>query len=373
MDIWSILIVILIAQGLFNLSLLIRSSIKKSESRNKYLIFITLTLIWFLVEFLSVRQTFKVPVNLFYGTRYGSWFLLGPLTFYFFQTITKEDWRYRWKSAIHLLPFLIFTLLIPILSNESLSYRQIHYGMLAVFDYRPKTVTPFEYLYSTIFYVQFIHLGLYLLYNLFSIRRYVVRLKNQYSSIKNLVWMNIFNGLLIGILVLVSIYLYILFQSDVYERSLDYIYVVPIGLFIYAMSYKLSNQNWAPVKEVSKYKDSSLKPEEQSQYARQLDQLMTTEKPYLKNDLRLKDMATFLGMSHHHVSQLINEHYGCSFFDFINKHRVKEAEKLMVEFPKKNLLQIAFDAGFNNKTSFNNAFKKFNGKTPSEYRKSLQG
>lgn len=372
MDIWSILIVILIAQGLFNLSLLIRSSIKRSEPRNKYLIFITLALIWFLIEFLSVRQTFKVPVNLFYGTRYGSWFLLGPLTFYFFQTITKDGWKFQWKSTWHLLPFLIFTVLVPILSNESLSYRQIHYGMLAVFDYRPKTVTPFEYLYSTIFYVQFIHLGLYLLYNLFSIRRYVTQLKNQYSSIKNLVWMKIFNGLLIGILVLVSAYLYILFQSDVYERSLDYIYVVPIGLFIYALSYKLSNQNWLPVKEVPKYNASTLKTNERSNYAKQLDQLMIEEKPYLKNDLRLKDIAALLEMSHHHVSQLINEHYDCSFFDFINRYRVKEAEQLMAKFPKNNLLQVAFDAGFNNKTSFNNAFKKFNGKTPSEYRKSLK-
>lgn len=371
MDIWSILIIILIAQGLFNLTLLIRSSLKKPQARNKYLIFITLTLIWFLFEFLSVRQTFKIPINLFYGTRYGSWFLLGPLTFYFFKTITQETWKFKWKHSLHLLPFIAFTVLVPILSNESLSYRQIHYGMLAVFDYRPKTVTPFEYLYSTIFYLQFVHLAFYLLTNLVIIRRYVSRLKNEYSNIKNLLWIKIFNLLLIGILILVSVYLYILFQSEVYNRGLDYIYVVPIGLFIYAMSYKLSNQERLPIKEATKYEASSFKSEEKSAYISRLETLMSIEKPYLKNNLRLKDLATLLNMSHHHVSQLINEHYHCSFFDFINQYRIKEAEKLMVDFPKKNLLQIAFDAGFNNKTSFINAFKKFNGNTPSVHRKKL--
>lgn len=369
MDVWSILIIILTFQGLFNLSLLIISNNKKSRRGNLYLILITLLLIWFLLEFLSVRQTFKIPANLFYGTRYGSWFLLGPLTYFFFRTITQEKWKFKLRDSWHLLPFLIFTILIPTLSNESLSHRQIHYGMLAVFDHRPKTVTFFEYVYSTIFYLQFIHLALYLLFNMRMIRNYTRKLKSEYSSIKNLVWISIFNLILICILILISVYLYILFKSDAYNRSLDYIYVVPLGLFIYALSYKLSNQTWLPVTEVKRYQSSSLKEQEKSSSVKALEELMSNEKPYLKNDLRLQDLSFMLDMNRHHLSQLINEHYQCSFFDFINQQRVKKAEELIKQFPKKNLLQIAFEAGFNNKTSFVNAFKKFNGHTPSAYRK----
>lgn len=369
MDIWSILIIILIAQGLFNFSLLIRSTFNKLQKRNSYLIFITIVLIWFLLEFLSVRQTFTVPFNLFYGTRYGSWFILGPLTFYFFKSITQENWKFKWIHFLHIIPFILFTVLLPLVSNETLSHRQIHYGMLSVFDHRPKTVTPFEYLYSNLFYLQFLHLSVYLLVNTIMIREYVFKLKNEYSSIKNLLWIKIFNYLFILILLLVSTYLFILFESDIYKRELDYIYVVPIGLFIYGMSYKLSSQEWLPVKKKVKYQASSLK--EKDKYIKQLENLMLSEKPYLKNNLRLIDLADSLSLNQHQVSQLINEYSNYSFFDFINKYRVKEATDLMLKHPGKNLLEIAFEAGFNNKTSFINAFKKFNKNTPSQYRKMI--
>jgi AraC-like DNA-binding protein len=372
MDIWSILILILAVQGVFNLSLLVISALKKKQSGQWYLIFISIALLWFLLEFLSVRQTFKVPFNLFYGTRYGSWFLLGPLTFFFFRSITQKQWKLSWKQAWHFLPFLIFTIFIPIISNESLSYRQIHYGMLAVFDYRPKKVTPFEYLYSTIFYSQFIHLAIYLATNSIIIQRYKKALKNEYSSIKNLRWISVFNGLIIVIMVLSSTYLYILFQSDLYTRALDYIYVLPIGLFVYAVSYKLSSQQWLPITKNDRYQSSSLKEVEKTKYIQQLEQLMADQKPYLQNDLRLKHLAELLHIKSHHLSQLINEHYHHSFFDFINQYRVKAAEQFIKSSPKSTLLEIAFDAGFNNKTSFVNAFKKFNGQTPSVFRKQFQ-
>jgi AraC-like DNA-binding protein len=345
--------------------------VKKYEIKNVYLITITLLLIWYLSEFLAIRNTYKVPINIFYGTRYGSWFLLGPLTYYFFKTVTNKEWKFGKLSLLHLLPFLIFTLLIPIISNESLSYRQIHYGMLAVFDYRPKTVTAFEYLYSTIFYIQFIHLGIYLLLNSKLVNSYSKRLKKEYSNINDLVWLKTFNVLLIAILVLVSAYLYILFSSDIYTRTLDYIYVVPIGLFIYAISYKLSNQKWLSVKQQDRYKSSNLKEDEKLKYINVLEKVIVEQQPYLQNDLRLKDLATLTAIKQHHLSQLINEHYNCSFFDFINQYRIDKAIEIMKSKPKTNLLQIAFDAGFNNKTSFVNAFKKFKGTTPSKFRNEL--
>jgi AraC-like DNA-binding protein len=243
--------------------------------------------------------------------------------------------------------------------------------MLAVFDYRPKTVTPFEYLYSTIFYLQFVHLAIYLILNSIIIQRYKTALKNEYSSITNLRWISIFNGLIVVILIFASAYLYILFQSDLYTRTLDYIYVVPIGLFVYAVSYKLSSQQWLPVTKNERYQSSSLKETEKSNYITQLEKLMSDEKPFLQNDLRLHHLAELLQVKSHHLSQLINQHYQCSFFDFVNQYRVEAAKKLIQQSPKATLLEIAFDAGFNNKTSFVNAFKKFTGQTPSSFRKQL--
>lgn len=372
MDIWSIIIIIFVAQGIFTLSLLLFSKSRKAIISNRYLSILILFIIWVLIEFLAIRNTFKVPINVFYGTRYGSWFIMGPLLYYFYKSLTEEGWRIKWKSLLHLLPFVLFVFIVPFLSGEDLSYRQIHYGMLAVFDYRPKTVTPFEYVYSTVFYMQFIHLAIYLIINYRIITSYTKNLKNEYSNIRQTIWLKAFILILMIVLLLASAYLYILFQTDIYSRNLDYIYVVPMGLFMYSIGYYLSGIHWRKVEEPNqKYQASSLKDEVKTDMQKRLEHLMNVEKLYLQNDLRVKDLASKLKSSNHHVSQLINEQYGCSFFDFINKYRIQEAKEQIQTFPEKNLLQISFDSGFNNKTSFINAFKKFESQTPSAFKKSI--
>ncbi|MGB5818657.1 MAG: helix-turn-helix domain-containing protein [Saonia sp.] len=369
MDIWSILIVVIIFQGLFLLSVLLMSPKKRTKKGNGYLSFLILLFIWFLSEFLAIRNTFHLNFDIFYGTRYGSWLLLGPLTFFFFKSITDSQWRFSRMDLFHFLPFLIFVLIIPLWSTDSLSSRQIHYGMLSVFDYRKKVVTPFEYLYSVLFILQYIHLGLYLIKNIKTIKTYSEDLKLEYSHINHVIWLWVFNILLIFVLLMASVYLYILFASDFYKRSLDYIYVLPMGFFVYSIAYRLAGIHWLSVEQKErKYSGSSLKTNEKEQYALLLKNLMLKDKPYLKNDLRLKELAHMLDINAHHLSQIINENFKCSFFDFINQYRIEEAKQLILAQPRLTMLQVTFDSGFNNKTSFVNAFKKFEKITPSRFR-----
>jgi len=372
LDFWSILTIVIIFQRLFFASVLWFSPKKRMLSKNIFLTCIIIVFTWFLIEFLSIRNVYKVNLNLFYGTRYGSWLILGPLTFFFFKSITTINWKLNWRQLWHFIPFILFVILIPTISKQSLSSRQIHYGMLAVFDHRPKTVTLFEYVYSTVFYLQFIHLGCYLFFNIKLTNTYVKRLKHSYSNINQVIWLKVFNALLVLTLILASLYLYLLFVSDHYRRALDYIYVIPVGIFIYSVGYHISGISWLKVDGTNrKYAKSSLKKEVKPSYIQQLETLMDTDKPYLKNDLRLADLALLLEIKNHHLSQLINEHYQCAFFDYINRYRLEEAKRLIQEKPKETLLKIAFDSGFNNKTSFINAFKKFESKTPSLYRKQM--
>ncbi|MDC8003391.1 helix-turn-helix domain-containing protein [Aureisphaera galaxeae] len=370
LDLWSLLIILSICQGVFVFSILYLSKERRSKIENRYLSFILLAFIWYLAEFLAIRNVIKVNVNMFYGTRYGSWLLLGPLNYYYIQSITQKDWKFSLKKALHLLPFVAFVIIIPWLSNESLSQRQIHYGMLAVFDHRPKTVTAFEYLYSTVFYLQFIHLGCYLFFNMRTVSRYHKKLKDLYANIENIKWLKLFNILLLAVLLLVSLFLYLLFATEIYRREMDYIYVIPMGIFIYSVGYYLSGLKWASTPpQKTRYASSSLSENDKSDLKQKLDTLMEAEKPYLKNTLRLSDLAQLMKVSDHQLSQLINEQYHCSFFDFVNRYRIAEAKGLLIAQPKQTILQVVFDCGFNNKTSFVNAFKKFENKTPSAFRK----
>lgn len=367
-DFWSNIILIVLVQGMFTLSLLLLIPAKRKKYENWYLILIILTVFWFLLEFYCIRNRIKIPINIFYGTRYGSWMLLGPLTYFFIKSIPSQ-WKFDVKDFLHFIPFILFVIVIPFASGESLSNRQIHYGMLAVFDHRPKTVTAFEYLYSTIFYFQFLHFVTYLLVNHFILKKYLRSVKSRHSQMNHTPWLFVFNGFMFLILIFSSAYLYILFASDIYSRSLDYVYVVPMGLFIYAMAYKLSGVEWNKPQEVDlRYSSSNLKPEQQHKLEGALEELMAKKKLFLNNELRLNDLAKELSTSTHHLSQVINVGIGTSFFDYVNKLRIKEAKKIISRNPDYTLLRVAFDAGFNNKTSFVNAFKKFEGTTPSKFR-----
>ena len=98
---------------------------------------------------------------------------------------------------------------------------------------------------------------------------------------------------------------------------------------------------------------------------------MRQKKPWLENDLRLPKLAKIVGTPTHHLSQVINEQFNLNFFDFVNKYRIEEAKKLILDEKTKHFtfLRIAYDVGFNNKTSFNSAFRKHAGMTPTEFRR----
>ena len=373
LDIWSILIIVFIFQGIFLLVSLLISPKRRKKKENKYLLILIIILLWYLLEFLSVRNTFNIGLNVFYGTRYGSWFLLGPITFFYFKSITETDFKFSYNYLLHFVPFIVFTLLIPLFSDEILNRRQVHYGMLSVFDHRDKVISPLQYLYSYIFIIQFVHLGFYLFKNLRNIKQYSIRLHSEYAHYDtNVKWLRILNITLLSILLFSAVFLYLLLVTDVYRRYLDYIYVLPIGILFYLIGYHLMNVEWKVTgKKPVKYAKSSLAVEEVPLYLEKLNVLMKDEKIYLDSDIRLKDLAKKLHINSHHLSQIINQHCNLSFFDFINQNRIEEAKTIITNNPDKPLIQVAFDSGFNNKTSFVNSFKKFEKLTPSKFRDAI--
>lgn len=99
--------------------------------------------------------------------------------------------------------------------------------------------------------------------------------------------------------------------------------------------------------------------------------LFNSQKPFLDCDLSLVKLALLLNVSPHILSYLINKGINENFYQFVNRYRIEEAKKLILD-PKMNylsLLGIGFEVGFNSKTVFNTTFKKITGQTPSEYKR----
>lgn len=122
-------------------------------------------------------------------------------------------------------------------------------------------------------------------------------------------------------------------------------------------------------KNRKRYKHSGLKKTDSEEYLKKLLDYMENEKPYLDTKLGLKELAENLDISLHHLSQVINEQLGKNFFEFVNEYRVAEVKSLLKnpKYKRYTLLAIAYDSGFNSKSSFNSVFKKITGFTPSKY------
>jgi len=125
----------------------------------------------------------------------------------------------------------------------------------------------------------------------------------------------------------------------------------------------------------AKYYKSGLKESQAKDYLQKLISYVEINKPYLDRDLNIHDLSLMIGIPRHHITQVLNEKHKRNFFTFINEYRVKEVIERFSD-PKYNhytILAIAFDAGFNSKTTFNSIFKSQTGLTPSEFREKSTG
>jgi AraC-like DNA-binding protein len=98
---------------------------------------------------------------------------------------------------------------------------------------------------------------------------------------------------------------------------------------------------------------------------------METKQLFLDSTITIEKLAALLPCQKHHLSQALNDKLGVSFNEYINQKRT-EAAKQMLSDPGKNhytIASIAYDAGFNSLSTFNDVFKKICGLTPSQYRK----
>lgn len=122
--------------------------------------------------------------------------------------------------------------------------------------------------------------------------------------------------------------------------------------------------------ETNQERKKLLPDDELTSMMKKLKSIMADQKPHLDCDLNLLKLAKLLTITPHQLSYVINVGFDENFFQFVNRHRVETARELLREDDSNTtMLAIAFDSGFNSKTSFNTTFKKITGHTPSEYRK----
>ena len=124
------------------------------------------------------------------------------------------------------------------------------------------------------------------------------------------------------------------------------------------------------VQTVPRYSHSGLKEEEASRIEAGLRTLMSSQKAFTDSKLTIDKLAALLNTTRHHLSQVLNERIKRPYADYISDLRLEEAQQRLRD-PKSaryTIAAIALDAGFSAVSTFNDAFKRKYGVTPSRFR-----
>jgi len=170
-----------------------------------------------------------------------------------------------------------------------------------------------------------------------------------------------------------------------YSVTKSFIFYYPlwigISFLIYWIGYVGLNKSKAlgerielRKKRISKLVESTQNKDVPSKTSGKIESYVLDNKSYLNPYLSLSILSEELNLSEGYISQVINKSLNQNFSDYINSLRVEEASHMLLnnEYCNYTILSIGLESGFNSKSSFYNAFKKFTGKTPLEFKKSVQ-
>ncbi|MEL7001590.1 MAG: helix-turn-helix domain-containing protein [Bacteroidota bacterium] len=338
-DIWSIIFLIAAAQGMF-LSILLYT--KKSKA-NYLLASLTFLFTLCLLYYVSFWTGLDNQLPFFFSIVLGFTYLIGPLLLFYIKSGASGSTL----DIRHFIPFCLYVIFY-------LTYWLI-----------PDNQKPTALTVQVI--VQNIHLMAYVIV----IYRWIKSnkdLKGDTSKLNK--WrLQIFWAFAGYVFSFLSYY--ILVWTSVLKVEYDYMISLTSAFFIYFVGYK-GFTNPALINQYSKakYEKSTLSDSASRAVLDKIKYQVEEKKLYLDSELKLKTLSEKLSLSTHHISQVLNQVEGKSFSDFINEYRLEEAKMILSDPDKKELrlIDVAYDTGFNNKTSFNNAFKKITGMSPSQYR-----
>ncbi|KAB2879107.1 helix-turn-helix transcriptional regulator [bacterium] len=299
---------------------------------------------------------------------------VGPLLFLYVVALTQKGFRLKKYYFLHFVPFILLGLVFaPIwfqsaewkldLIKESYNERLTNTGSSD--NFQSKIVIALFFCTQPLVYIILIFKTLH---------QHTMNLKNQFSTIGkiNLKWITY----LLIIITLIWMAWFILFLN---LSNSDDVIILPVifSFFVYGMGYFGLRQPAIFAQEqeayVTKYENSPLTDDQSKHYMLILTELMEKEQLYIDSDLCLDTLSHKLSLPARYVSQIINEQTKQNFFDFVNRYRIDQAKRLLLESKdgRTNILSIAYDVGFNSKSAFNTAFKKYTHSTPSAYKKSV--
>ncbi|PIF31660.1 AraC family transcriptional regulator [Flavobacterium sp. 9] len=305
-------------------------------------------------------------------------FLQIPVFYLYVLSVCYSDFKLKPKHLLHLLPFLTANaIMIP-----------------RFYAVNEASKINFIQNYQNMVEIQFNHILIHVQLIAYIVAVFMVLRKARKLYLENCAGTSIssYNWLFQFTVVLTVLYSVALLKN-VFKFS-DYPYIsewIKIGLLVFqlfivcwylfkalnnpglfrSIDSKLKLVSDIVLEEKNK-EESTVSEKEYSEELLKLQQYMAEEKPFLDPSLTIQDVSATIQIPVRDLSLLINHKLQQHFYDFVNTYRIEEAMEILKDSTKSKMtvLEILYEVGFNSKSSFNTAFKKHTGDTPTVYRKS---
>lgn len=297
-------------------------------------------------------------------------FLIGPAFYLMIVSLTRGEISKKYYLHLLFAPVYMVLQLPFLLASNEVKYHAYMHSYYPDFPHPPH-VGSTRWFWVTDHHTQtvLISLGIYALLGLYEVvRAFRIKKESFWKPVSPTLC-----TLRAGLFQLITFFALIVVVKMFNRNDTgDHLFAAYLTIPIYLTSFRVIRQSGffkqANITEQQKYKSSTLTEDQQKLALAKLRDIMNVEKPFLKGDFSLPQLADRLKLSVHVVSQVINDGLGKSFFEMTAEYRVEAAKQLLKDQPNIKIEEIAEQVGYNSKSSFNTAFKKITGKTPSEFR-----
>ncbi len=295
-------------------------------------------------------------------------FLYGPIIYFYYKKIVF-NYKFKTLDFIHLIPTVI--IFVVVLPYYFLTVEDKLRVMLGVSSLSTKALYDYTFILklSSLIIYSFLIVRIYFKYSRNNPKLSLIKLKWQ-KGLARLVSIYVVFYCVYGLIMVSKVIprIEIIFHLQIVTMAIMVLY---IGYKVY-ITPNLFSRGFFETSNF-KYKKSGLTTSFSNDLKEKLVYLLEEEKIYRQNNISLEILSQKLDTNRHNASQVINEHFNLNFFELINKYRIAEAMDILQNDINNNLniIDVAYEVGFNNKVTFNKSFKKIISLTPSQYIASL--
>lgn len=315
----------------------------------------------------------------------------GPYLYLYTTYLVERKVRFEYTDLLHFLPFVIVTACYFVFFKDVVDFNEVNYFQNDYYLW-------VRILYGIIFIISIVAYTVFTYVKLWRFRKDMASNFSYWTRQLRLLWLNFIPALFV--LLFLIYFIAGAINAFSFKKVFDISALSHIGLTIiaFAISYfgvrqmslfrpvyikvakerpeianeaKESTEDGAQIERKTKVRFTE---EEAQALIAKLNRHMEEERPYINPELTLYDLSSQLNLTKNELTDLLNNHIGKNFFAFVNEFRLNAVIRKFEnpDFGHYTIIAIAYDCGFNSKSTFNSIFKQHTGQTPSEYKKTVE-